>query len=96
MEDRIFRFQTIQGQGFYKDYNSGVIENLRGYDYLNAQAYVGINVSKSVAIEFGHGKHFIGNGIRSMLISDYANNYFYLKFNTRVWKLHYQNVLRNS
>lgn len=92
LEARIDRFKTIGGQGFYKDYKSGLIENLQGYDYLNAQAYVGINATKSVAIEFGHGKHFIGNGIRSLLLSDYSNNYFYLKFNTRIWKFHYQNI----
>jgi len=92
LEDRIDRFRTIGGQGLYKPYNSGLIENLKGHDYLNAQAYVGINASKSVAIELGHGKHFIGNGIRSLLLSDYSTNYFYLKFNTRIWKFHYQNL----
>ncbi|MDF1694581.1 MAG: hypothetical protein P1U56_02060 [Saprospiraceae bacterium] len=92
LEDRIERFQTIGGQGFYKPYKSGLIENLQGHDFLNAQAYFGINATKSLAIEFGHGKHFIGNGIRSLLLSDYSNNYFYLKFNTRIWKFHYQNI----
>ncbi len=92
LEDRIERFETIGGQGFFKEFNSGVIENLKGHDYLNAQAYVGINATKSVAIEFGHGKHFIGHGIRSLLLSDYSTNYFYLKFNTRIWKFHYQNL----
>lgn len=92
LEDRIDRFQTIGGQGFFKEFKSGLIENLQGHDYLNAQAYVGINATKSVAIEFGHGRHFIGNGIRSLLLSDYAHNYFYLKFNTRIWKFHYQNL----
>lgn len=92
LEDRIDRFKTIGGQGFYKEFKSGLIENLQGHDFLNAQAYVGINATKSVAIEFGHGRHFIGNGIRSLLLSDYAHNYFYLKFNTRIWKFHYQNL----
>ncbi len=92
LEDRIDRFRTIGGQGFFKEYRSGLIENLQGHDYLNAQAYVGINATKSVAIEFGHGKHFIGHGIRSLLLSDYSTNYFYLKFNTRIWKFHYQNL----
>jgi len=92
IEQRIERDKTIPGQGFYKNFASGVIENMKGYDYLNAQAYVGINATKSVAIEFGHGKHFIGNGVRSLFMSDYAHNYFYLKFNTRIWKFHYQNV----
>lgn len=92
LEDRIENFETIGGQSFFKDFKSSLIENLQGHDYLNAQAYVGINATKSVAIELGHGKHFIGNGIRSLLLSDYSTNYFYLKFNTRIWKFHYQNL----
>ncbi|MEE9439680.1 MAG: hypothetical protein V3V14_11815 [Saprospiraceae bacterium] len=92
IEARIEKFKAIPGQGGYKSFNSSVIERLTGYDYLNAQAYVGINATKSVAIELGHGKHFIGNGIRSLLLANYANNYFYLKFNTRIWKFHYQNL----
>jgi len=92
IERRIDRDGAIPGQGFFKNYESGVIDNLTGWDYLNSQAYFGAQVSKSVAVELGHGKHFIGNGIRSLLLSDYGNNYFYLKLNTRIWKFQYQNI----
>lgn len=92
INQRIDRDWTIPGQGFYKPFQSTVLDNLNGYDYLNAQAYVGINATKSVAIEFGHGNHFIGNGVRSLFLSNYGHNYFYLKFNTRIWKFHYQNL----
>lgn len=92
VERRIQNTEAIPGNGFFKTYQSGVIDRLSGYDYLNAQAYVGINATKSVAVEFGHGQHFIGNGIRSMLLSNTGQNYFYLKFNTRIWKFNYQNV----
>lgn len=92
VERRIEDTEAIPGNAFFKSFQSGVVDNINGYDYLNAQAYVGINATKSVAIELGHGKHFIGNGVRSLLLSDYGQNYFYLKFNTRIWKLHYQNL----
>ena len=92
VEDRIQKFGTIPGQGFWKNYSSSVIGNLNGYDYFNARAYVGFNPVKSINIEFGHGSHFIGNGIRSLLLSDYSHNYLYLKFNTRIWKFQYQNI----
>lgn len=92
VEDRIDKFKTIPGQGFWKPYNSSVIGNLQGYDFFNARAYVGFNPVKSINIEFGHGNHFIGNGLRSLLLSDYSHNYFYLKFNTRIWKFQYQNI----
>jgi hypothetical protein len=88
----IEEFQAIPQNGVYKGYKSSVIEKLRGYDYLNAQGYIGLPISKSIALEFGHGRHFIGNGMRSLLLSDFSNNYLYLRFNTKVWKLHYQNI----
>lgn len=91
-EQYITEYQSIPQQGFFKTYESSVLGGLTGHDFLNAQAYVGLPISKSVAMELGHGRHFIGNGMRSLLLSDFSNNYFYLKFNTRVWKLNYQNI----
>jgi len=89
---RIDRDSSIPGNGFYKPFESTVSSKFNGYDFLNAQAFVGFNISKSIGLEFGHGRHFIGNGYNSLLLSDYAHNYFYLKFNTRFWKFHYQNI----
>ena len=89
---RIQKFGTLPGQGFWKNYESSVIKSLKGYDFFNARAYVGFNPVKSINIEFGHGNHFIGNGVRSLLLSDYSHNYLYLKFNTRIWKFQYQNL----
>ena len=57
-----------------------------------SQGYIGINATKFIGIQFGHGRHFIGDGHRSLLLSDFANNYFYLKLNTRIWKINYQNI----
>lgn len=91
-ENRIQKFAAIPGQGFWKPYTSSVIKSLRGYDYFYAQGYVGFKPVKSINVSLGHGSNFIGNGIRSLLLSDYSHNYFYLKLNTRIWKLHYQNI----
>jgi len=92
IDKRIARDKAIPGNGFFKLYTSGISDNIFGWDYLNAQGYVGFNISKSVSLEFGHGKHFIGNGYHSLLLDNYGHNYFYLKFNTRFWKFHYQNI----
>jgi len=88
----IDQYLTIPGNGLYKDYNSRIISQLEGYDYSNAQAYIGYPITKHVCLELGHNKHFIGNGIRSLLLSDFSHNYFYLKMNTRIWKLEYQSI----
>jgi hypothetical protein len=92
VDERIQKFSTIPGQGGWKLYNSSIFNNLKGYDFFNARAYIGFNPVKSINMEFGHGNHFIGNGYRSLLLSDYSHNYFYLKFNTRIWKFQYQNI----
>ena len=89
---RIKRDNAVPGAGFFKDYESSVFDITDGYDFLNAQAYLGFNVSEHVGVQFGHGKNFIGNGYRSLLLSDFANNYYYLKFNWRVWRFQLQNV----
>ena len=91
-EARIQKFGTLPGQGFWKNYESSVIKSIKGYDFFNARAFIGFNPVKSINIEFGHGNHFIGNGYRSLLLSDYSHNYLYLKFNTRIWKFQYQNI----
>lgn len=92
IEKSIMAREAIPGQGFYKPYQSRLIDGLRGWDYLNAQAFVHFNLSSSIGLELGHGNHFIGDGLRSLLLSDYGHNYFYFKLNTAVWKLHYQNI----
>ncbi len=91
-ERRIQEFSAIPGNGFFKNYNSRVSDRINGWDFLNSQGYVGFNISKSVNLEFGHGRHFIGNGVRSLLLSDWSHNYFFLKFDTHIWKFRYQNI----
>ncbi|MEM1322165.1 MAG: hypothetical protein AAGG75_18030 [Bacteroidota bacterium] len=92
INERIIRDGALPGAGLIKNYNSSVLDITDGYDYLISQGYVGFNISRHVSMQLGHGNHFIGNGYRSLLLSDFAANYFYLKLNTQVWKFHYQNL----
>ncbi len=85
-------FDAVPGAGFIKDYRSTLFDFDLGVDFLLANAYIGARISKHVNIELGHGRHFIGNGIRSLLLSDFGTDYFYLKLNARVWKFHYQSI----
>jgi len=89
---RINKFQTIPGQGFNKPFNSTISDKLNGFDFLNARAYLGLNVSKSIALELGHGNQFIGNGYRSLLLSDYSHNYFNFKFIVNIGKFNYESI----
>ena len=88
----ISEFQAVPGAGFFKDYQSEVFNIRNGYDFNLANAYIGGNVTKHIGVQFGHGRHFIGNGYRSLLLSDVGNNAFYLKLSTQIWRIHYQNL----
>lgn len=92
VNDRFDRYKYIPGQGFVKPYQSNLFDVENGHDYLNGQGYLGYHITRHVGMQFGYGKHFIGNGYRSLLLSDFSNNFLYLKINWRVWKFHYQNI----
>lgn len=62
------------------------------YDYPVAEGYVSYAPSSHFNVQLGHGKNFIGDGYRSLLLSDNASPYPYLKLNTSFWKLKYTNT----
>ena len=91
--NRILSESAVPGAGFYKTYDSRFTPAPDdGVDYLLSQGYIGFNVTKFVDVQMGHGRNFIGDGHRSLLLSDYSNNYFYLKLNTKIWRINYQNL----
>ncbi|MDQ3073191.1 MAG: hypothetical protein M3Q97_08030, partial [Bacteroidota bacterium] len=76
------------GEGYIKVY-----KNTPGsYDYFNARAYITASISKHIGIQFGHDRNFIGPGHRTLLLSDNAADYPFLRINTQVWRLRYQNL----
>ncbi|MEX2379642.1 MAG: hypothetical protein WD530_02795 [Vicingaceae bacterium] len=76
------------GQGRTKNFGD------YGYDFAMASAAVSYSPHERLNIQAGHGKHFIGEGYRSLLLSDMAFNYPYLRLQSD-WldgKVNYQNV----
>lgn len=92
VNDRVDSTRAIPGVGLYKVYRSQVFSFTDGYDFLLSQGYIGFNVTRHVGVQLGHGRNFIGNGYRSLLLSDFSTNYFYLKLNWRISKFHFQNI----
>jgi hypothetical protein len=92
VEERIRQDSAIPGMGYYKVYNSLLFKIKNGYDYVNANGLVGFNITPHIGFQLGNGQHFIGDGMRSLLLSNFANNYFFMKLNTKVWKFQYQNI----
>jgi hypothetical protein len=86
------RFKAVPGAGFIKSYSLDVANVARGTDYLNGQGYLSADITKHVGARLGYGRHFIGDGERSLLLSDFSNNYPFLELNWRIWKFHYRNI----
>jgi hypothetical protein len=61
-------------------------------DFISARGYFNVNATKHIAIQFGYDRNFIGNGYRSLILSDFSNPYTFLKLNTKIWKLNYTNL----
>ena len=62
------------------------------YTYYQPRGYITFSPTKHIAMQVGHDRNFIGNGYRSLILSDFSKEYFFLKFNTKVWRFNYQNL----
>lgn len=105
---RLF-FQTlaVENQVFVTDYQSLYIKNKHiypgfsrvkgfnqtGFDYSYSNSYVNYVPIDNFSIQFGHGKNFIGNGYRSLLLSDYSASYPFLKFLFQNKRIQYMYLL---
>ncbi|MDX2133875.1 MAG: hypothetical protein SFV52_03790 [Saprospiraceae bacterium] len=90
--DHVEDYKAVPRVGFYKPFKRDGEPVEKVFDFNVANAYIGVQATKHIGIQFGHSKHFIGNGYRSLFLSDFGNYTFFLKFNTRVWKFQYQNL----
>jgi hypothetical protein len=86
VDERISEDGVIPGEGFWKRFGSN------GYDFFNATGYFTFNATKHIALQFGHDRNFVGNGYRSMVLSDFSSPYLFLKVETQVWKFKYTNL----
>ncbi|MEO7306748.1 MAG: capsule assembly Wzi family protein [Ferruginibacter sp.] len=85
-QQRVSMSRAVPGVGFYKPFKTN------GYDYFDARGYITAKVAGAIDIQFGYDKNFIGNGYRSLFLSDWGNSNLFLKLNTRIWKINYQNL----
>ena len=78
--------KAVPGAGFYKGFKNN------GQDYFDARGYFTFNATKYIDVQFGFDKNFIGNGYRSLFLSDWGNSNLFLKLNTKIWRFNYQNI----
>ena len=77
---------VIPGQAFLKTTDK------KNFNYLQASGYASFQAGQYFDIQFGHSRNFLGNGYRSLMISDFSRDHLFLRVNTRVWKINYTNI----
>ncbi|WP_205503437.1 hypothetical protein [Rufibacter psychrotolerans] len=86
VNERVSRDNIVPHEAYWKTFGTG------GYDFFSARGYINYAATKHISVMLGHDRNFIGTGYRSMILSDYAAPYFFLKLQTQVWKLQYTNL----
>lgn len=82
------RFQAVPGAGYYKQFKNSIT----AYDYFEPRASVNWKVARFMDMELGYDRNFIGDGFRSLLLSEFSNNYTFLKIRSRFNSFQYQNI----
>ncbi|SDY91029.1 hypothetical protein [Hymenobacter psychrophilus] len=88
VQERIERDRAVPHEGFWKPFKTTPGQ----YDFLSARGYVSYAAGRHVSLQLGHDRNQIGNGYRSLILSDYSSPYLFFKIQTRVWKFKYQNL----
>ena len=76
-------YRAVPGAGLYKRFRE------TGYDSWDARGSIYVKPTKYLDVQLGHDKIFIGNGYRSLFISDQSASHAYLNLNLRAWKFNY-------
>jgi hypothetical protein len=86
VRQRISERGVVPGEAFWKRFKD------QGVDYFTARGHVSFNPIKSINLQVGHERFQIGNGLRSMILSDYGPAFPYIKLQTQVWRFSYTNI----
>ena len=80
----ILSTSVVPGQGKVKILSDG-----KGFDFSQSYGGVGYTLNTHFDFQLLHDKNFIGDGYRSLLLSDNSYNYPFVKINAEFWKLKY-------
>ena len=88
---------TMPGEVWLKAFKAGEtniidLDDIGTVDFFQTRAYINFKATKSIDIQFGQDKNKLGHGFRSLVLSDYATPYPFLKFETTIGKVKFQNL----
>jgi hypothetical protein len=90
VQDYVTKNIALPGYGFFKPYQT------TGYDHFSANGGVSFNTGKYMDLLFAYDKLFIGNGYRSLFLSNFSTDYLFLRFRVHVGKLNYETIVAET
>lgn len=82
---------TIAQQRIIPTYGQGYGNSKNGYTFFDYTGYLSYSPMNNKIFNFqlGRDKHFIGDGYRSLLLSDYGPAMPYFRINANIWRFQY-------
>lgn len=85
------QYGNVPGVGFWKYYGR------EGYDYFDFRGGVTFSLLKNyIHFQYAYDKLFIGDGYRSLMLSDFSNDYVFARLSARIWKLNYEMIIAET
>lgn len=82
-------------QNYQPGLGKGTFSSTNAYTSTQVTGNITYNGGKHFLVSAGYGKNFIGDGYRSLILSDNPSNNPYIRMQARLWKLTY-NVIYNK
>ena len=79
-------YAVIPGRDISKSFKDS------SFDYPLSTGTINFTPAKFMDIQFGRDKNFIGDGYRSLFLSDVGAPYTFVKIKTRFWNIQYTNL----
>lgn len=80
------QFHAVPGFSDYELVDSNALK------YLDIRASAQWTLARRIDMQIGYDRNFLGNGMRSLLLSDFSGSTLFLKLNTRLWKFNLENL----
>jgi hypothetical protein len=84
-------FQIYSTDSFQILYHYGYLNPItsNNFSFVSFTGELSYHPSDFISFHIGNGKHFFGNGYRSLFLSDNSSSYPYFKTTADVWKIKY-------
>ncbi len=77
---------SVPGKGYYKSFKG------TGYDYWDVRGGVTFHAGRNIDFQIGHDRFFVGNGYRTLFISDFSAPFPFLKLGVQAGKIQLTSV----